>query len=63
MSVARLLEKPGEVFEMDLLFIPETKPLRDHPEFMDLMRSLGISEYWYERGCTLIEAGVHCDPA
>ncbi|MCK5326089.1 MAG: winged helix-turn-helix domain-containing protein [Woeseiaceae bacterium] len=63
MSVARLLEKPGEVFEMDLLFIPETKPLRDHPEFMDLMRSLGISEYWYERGCTLIEAGVDCDPA
>ena len=63
MSVARLLEKPGEVFEMDLLFIPETKPLRGHPEFMDLMQSLGISEYWYERGCTLIEAGVHCDPA
>jgi len=60
MRVARLLEGPGEVFEMDLLFIPETKPLRDHPGFMDLMNSLGISQYWYERGCVWTDAGVDC---
>ena len=60
MSVARLLENTGEVFEMDLLYIPETKPLRDHPEFMELMQSLGITEYWYERGCAWTDAGVDC---
>ena len=62
LNVARLLQEPGEVFEMDLLFIPETQPLRELPEFMDLLKSLGISGYWDQRDCTWTGSSVHCEP-
>lgn len=60
MSVARLLEQPGEAFEMDLLFVPELLPLRQHPEFLDLMANLGVTDYWDETGCVWAESAVHC---
>jgi DNA-binding winged helix-turn-helix (wHTH) protein/TolB-like protein len=62
MSVARLLESEGEVFEMDLLFIPEVQPLREHPDFGELLDTLGITEYWRTRGCTWTGASVVCEP-
>ncbi len=62
LRVAQLLERPGEVFEMDLLFIPEVEPLRAHPGFGELMTSLGIREYWSERNCTWTGNSVRCDP-
>ena len=58
MRVARLLQSEGEVFEMDLLFIPEVKPLREHPGFAELLDALGITEYWRARGCTWTGAGA-----
>ena len=61
LRVARLLETRGEVFEMDLLFIPEVQPLRAHPEFAELMTSLGIADYWKQRGCTWSERSVRCE--
>jgi DNA-binding winged helix-turn-helix (wHTH) protein/TolB-like protein len=61
MSVARLLESEGEVFEMDLLFIPEVQPLREHPDFGELLDALGITEYWRARGCTWTGAGAVCE--
>ena len=61
MRVARLLQSEGEVFEMDLLFIPEVKPLREHPGFAELLDALGITEYWRARGCTWTGAGAVCD--
>lgn len=63
MSVARLLESEGEVFEMDLLFIPEVEPLREHPEFGSLLDALGIADYWRARGCTWTGAGAVCEAA
>jgi DNA-binding winged helix-turn-helix (wHTH) protein/TolB-like protein/Tfp pilus assembly protein PilF len=51
MAVARRLEEPGEFFQMDLLFAPELQALRDHPEFMPLLRRLGVVDYWDEVGC------------
>ncbi len=51
MAVAGRLEEPGEWFQMDLLYAPELKPLRDHPEFMPLLRRLGVVDYWQEAGC------------
>jgi len=51
MDVARQLEEPGEVFQMDVLFTPELQPLRDHPEFMPLLERLGVVSYWRESGC------------
>lgn len=60
MRVARVLEEPGEAFEMDILFISELLPLRQHPEFLDLMKNLGVQEYWDETGCIWEAAAVHC---
>jgi DNA-binding winged helix-turn-helix (wHTH) protein/TolB-like protein len=61
LRIAQGLERPGEIFEMDLLFIPEVEPLRAHPGFDDLMTTLGIREYWRERNCTWAENSVRCD--
>lgn len=60
MKVARLLEQPGEIFDMSLLFIPEFRPLRQHPEFLDLMENLGVTDYWDQAGCVWQDAMVHC---
>ena len=51
MAVARRLEEPGEWFQMDLLFAPELKALRDHPDFMPLLERLGVVDYWETAGC------------
>ena len=61
MRVARQLELPGEIFEMDLLFIPELKPLRQHPEFMPLLENLGIVAYWQSSGCAWRDDRVICN--
>lgn len=61
LRVAQDLEQPGEIFEMDLLFIPEVEPLRAHPGFGALMTSLGIREYWSELNCTWAVNSVRCD--
>ena len=63
MKIAELLKSPGEVFEIDLLFAPEMKPLRDHSRFGALLDDLGITEYWKSRGCQLIDDSVSCDDA
>ena len=63
LEVARLLTTEGEIFEMDLLFIPQVQPLREHDGFMDLMESLGLSEYWYERGCVWSPVRIDCEAA
>jgi len=60
MRVAKLLEKPGEDFEMDLLFIRQLKALRRHPDFMPLMDKLGITGYWQSKGCTWDGDRVTC---
>ena len=62
MQIAKLLEQPGEAFEMDLLFIPELAPLRQHAEFMPLMERLGITEYWQDNGCVWGGDRVSCPP-
>ena len=63
MDVARQLEEHGEVFEMDLLFIPEVQPLREHPDFPALLDALGITDYWRARGCTWNGQVVSCEAA
>jgi hypothetical protein len=63
MSVARLLESEGEVFEMDLLFIPEVAPLREHPDFGRLLDALRITGYWRARGCTWTGSSAVCESA
>ncbi len=60
MRVARLLEGPGELFEMDLLFLPEVRPLRQHPDFMPLLDRLGVTAYWKSKGCVWRDDRVSC---
>jgi DNA-binding winged helix-turn-helix (wHTH) protein len=61
LRVAQLLEQREVVFEMDLLFIPEVTQLRAHPGFTDLMRSLGVADYWSQRDCAWAEGSVRCN--
>ena len=51
MQVAETLVPYGETFEMDLLFAPELKAFRQHPDFMPLLDRLGITRYWASKGC------------
>ncbi len=60
MQLASLLELPGEIFDMDLLFIPELRALRQHPDFMPLLERLGVVDYWASAGCEWVEDRVTC---
>jgi tetratricopeptide (TPR) repeat protein len=60
MRVAKLLEQPGEAFEMDILFIPQLSDFRKHPDFMPLMDKLGITRYWQWKGCDWNGDRVSC---
>jgi DNA-binding winged helix-turn-helix (wHTH) protein/tetratricopeptide (TPR) repeat protein len=63
MEIAQLLEHPGEIFEMDLLFIDELEPLRRHRDFIPLMERLGVVEYWDSVGCVWDGSQVNCATA
>lgn len=60
MQVARRLERPGMLFSMEILFIPELAPLRAHPDFLPLLNRLGVVEYWASVGCTWTDDRVQC---
>ena len=51
MAIAQRLQGVGELFEMDLLYIEELRPLREHPEFMPLLETLGVIDYWEQANC------------
>jgi len=51
MRIAETLEDVGEAFEMDLLFVPELKAFRQHPDFMPLLDRLKVKRYWASKGC------------
>ena len=51
-DVASRLADEGEIFEMDLLFIPQTRPLREYEGFDALMSRVGLRTYWQRKDCT-----------
>ena len=61
MDIARLLDNPGETFSMEILFIDELAPLRQHPEFMDLLESLNVVSHWQDIGCRWENDRVVCN--
>ena len=61
MRIARRLEGVGELFEMDLLYIPELQRLRNHAEFMPLLEELGVVEYWEQANCRWDGQKANCD--
>ena len=62
MHIAQRLRAPGEIFEIELLFIPELAPLREHPGFPLLLDALNIPAYWSSRGCEWSGGAVECVP-
>lgn len=60
MQVARRLESEGEVFEAELLFIPQFQQLREHPDFPALMDAIGLTEYWDSVSCQWQQHALHC---
>lgn len=61
MDVARQVdEQPGEYFSMEILFIDELAPLRQHPAFMPLLESVGMVEHWKNVGCTWADDRLQC---
>ncbi len=61
MAIARRLEGVGELFEMDLLYITELQPLRNHADFMPLLETLGVVEYWKQANCRWDGQKASCD--
>jgi len=60
LEVARILVQPGKTFETDLLFLPEFRPLWQRPEFLELMGTLGVTDYWAQAGCVWQDLAVQC---
>jgi hypothetical protein len=60
MAVARRLEETPGLFELELLFIDEFKPLREHAQFPAFVTAIGLSEYWDNAGCTWSPESVVC---
>ena len=60
LEVARILVQPGKTFETELLFLPEFRPLWQRPEFLELMDTLGVTDYWAQAGCVWQDLAVQC---
>ena len=61
LAVSREIVTPGAALETELFFLPEFEPLRRRPEFLELMDTLGVTDYWEEAGCVWQDLQVECD--
>ena len=59
-EVAFSLADKDKFFELEVLFLPEVRQLRLHPEFPALMEDLGIQSYWNEKQCRWQGDAVSC---
>jgi TolB-like protein/tetratricopeptide (TPR) repeat protein len=60
MNVASLLKTQGETFEIEILFSEDFRQLREHPGFLPLLESIGITDYWASVGCRWENSAVAC---
>ena len=60
MTVARQLEGPGSLFELEIIYIDEFREFRRLPEFQDFAREARLSDYWDTAGCTWVDDKVEC---
>ncbi len=61
MQVARRLQNSGEIFEAELMFIPQFSVLREHPDFPSLLDAIGLTDYWHDNGCEWQSDHVDCE--
>ena len=60
MAIAMEMSESDSIFEMDMMFLPELRPLREHPDFMRLMEQNGVTAYWHAKGCRWGNDRVTC---
>ncbi len=60
MQIANLLAQPDASFDLEMLFLPELLPLRQHPDFLQLLHKLGIQSYWQDNGCVWLDDSISC---
>ena len=61
MALAKRLEDSGEIFEAELMFIPQFLVLREHPDFPSLLDAIGLTDYWSDNGCEWQSDHVVCE--
>ena len=60
MEIARRLETEVGLYEPELMFTKEFTAMRRHPDFDDLTRAIGLTEYWDSVNCALSGTAVWC---
>ena len=50
----------GAIYELEIVFIDEFREFRRHPEFLNLMESLGVTRQWTRMGCSWADGQIHC---
>jgi DNA-binding winged helix-turn-helix (wHTH) protein/TolB-like protein/Tfp pilus assembly protein PilF len=60
-EVAKRLEDFGEVFEAELMFIPQFAIVREHPDFPALLDAVGLTAYWRDNDCEWQSDHVVCE--
>jgi len=61
MTVARRLEQTAGLFELEIIFIDEFATFRQHPDFPDFVRAIGLTDYWSNAGCIWTNDHVECN--
>jgi len=60
MTVARRLEETGGLFELEIIFIDEFKSFRQHPDFPEFVKAIGLTDYWSSAGCIWANDKLEC---
>ena len=60
------LAESGKLYEhesaqVEIIYLDELKPLREHEEFPALLQKLGLSDYWTSIGCQWSDDQVLCE--
>jgi adenylate cyclase len=63
MQVAKRLISEGEIFEAELLFIPQFQVVRENAQFPQLLDAIGLTEYWNAVNCGWNGEAVVCKNA
>ncbi len=66
MEFALNIANSGTLYESDsaqveIIYLDEFKVLRDHEQFPELLRTLGLTDYWASIGCQWSNDQVLCD--
>ena len=60
LTIARRLELEDGLYEPELLFTDEFRAMRQHPDFADFIRTIGLTEYWTSAGCSWSNDALRC---